>query len=37
MRTLKLSKLLMYKFQYDYNKNEYDSKLELLFIETDRN
>ena len=30
---LELSKLLMYKFHYDYVKNEFDAK--LLFTDTD--
>ena len=31
-----LSKVLMYDFQYDYIKNKYDSKTELLFTDTNR-
>ena len=27
---LKLSKVLMYKFHYDYSKNKYDNKIKLL-------
>ena len=30
-----LSKVLMYKFYYDYIKNKYDKKLERLFTDTD--
>ena len=28
-----LSKVLMYKFQYDYNNNKYDNKLTLCFTD----
>ena len=35
MRILKLSKVLMYEFHYDYIKNRYDNKSKLFFIETD--
>ena len=33
---LELSKLLMYEFHYDFIKNKYDNKSELLFRDTDR-
>ena len=33
--TLQLSKVLMYEFHYDYIKNKYDNKSELLVIDTD--
>ena len=33
--TLELSKVLMYEFHYDYIKNKYDNKSELLVIDTD--
>ena len=32
---LELSKVLMYEFHYDYIKNKYDNKSELLFTDTD--
>ena len=32
---LGLSKVLMYEFHYDYNKNKYDNKSKLLFTDTD--
>ena len=32
---LKLSKVLMYEFHYDYIKNKYDNKSKLLFADTD--
>ena len=35
MCILKFSKVLMYKFQYDYIKNKYDNKSKLLFTDTD--
>ena len=35
MCILELSKLLMNKFHYDYNKNKYDNKSKLLFTDTD--
>ena len=35
MCILELSKVLMYKFHYDYGKNEYDNKSKLLFTDTD--
>ena len=35
MCILKLSKVLMYEFHYDYIKNKYDNKSELLFTYTD--
>ena len=35
MCILKLSKVLMYEFHYDYIKNKYDNKSNLLFIDTD--
>ena len=35
MCILKLSKVLMYEFHYDYIKNRYDNKSKLFFIETD--
>ena len=35
MRILELSKVLMYEFHYNYIKNEYDNKSELLFTNTD--
>ena len=36
MCILELSKLLVYEFQYDYIKNKYASKSNLLFTDTDR-
>ena len=35
MCILELSKILMYKFHYDYTKNKYDNKSNLLFIAID--
>ena len=35
MCILELNKLLMYKFHYDYIKNEYDNKSKLSFTDTD--
>ena len=35
MRILELSKILMYKFHYDYIKNKCGNNLRLLFIEID--
>ena len=35
MCILELSKVLMYKFHYDYIRNKYDNKSKLFFIETD--
>ena len=32
--TLELSKVLMYEFHYDYIKNKYDNKSELLVTDT---
>ena len=32
---LELSKVLMYKFHYDHNKNKYGNNSRLLFTETD--
>ena len=34
MCILELSKVLMYEFHYDYNKNKYDRKSKLLFTDT---
>ena len=35
MCILELSKVLMYKFPYDYIRNKYDRKSKLLFIDND--
>ena len=35
MCILELSKVLMYKFHYDYIKNKYDNKSNLFFTNTD--
>ena len=35
MSILKLSKILMHKFHYDYIKNNYDKKSKLIFTDTD--
>ena len=37
MCIFELSKVLMYKFHYDYIKNKYDNKSKLLFTETEFN
>ena len=34
MSILESSKILMHEFHYDYFKNEYDKKSELLFTDT---
>ena len=36
MCILELIRLLMYEFQYDYIKNKYDNKSNLLLTDTDR-
>ena len=35
MYMLELSKVLMYKFHYDYIRNKYDNKSKLFFTDTD--
>ena len=35
MCILELSKVQIYEFHYDFIKNKYDSKSELLFIDTE--
>ena len=35
MCILEMAKVLVYKFHYDYIKNEYDNKSKLLFTDTD--
>ena len=35
MCTLELSKVLMYRFHYDYIKNKYDNKWKILLTDTD--
>ena len=35
MCILKLNKVLMYEFHYDYIKNKYDNRSKLLFTDTD--
>ena len=35
MGILELSKVLNFKFNYDYIKNKYDNKSKLLFTDTD--
>ena len=35
MCILELSKVLTYKFYYDFIKNKYDNKSKLLFTDTD--
>ena len=36
MCILNLSKVMVYKFHYDYNENNYGSKSRLLFTDTER-